>query len=149
MTIFTNTFRTSAVMLLALLAFSFTHPFETENPRPDDNGGNPWTVLQKRDGVTISYDIQDCLKDNLLLTMKIMNDTDKAKKLRFVVDIEHTDGSKETFNFIKAIAPYTTEKADCSEQSRQSGLVRMLKNASEESKVSLHYLNENGVAIID
>ncbi len=146
MTIFTNT--SHAVLLFtALLSFSFSPVTIPVVVMTDNNGNNPWTILQKRDGIVISYDIQDCLKDNLLLTMKIMNDTDKAKKLRFRVDVEHADNTMESFNFIKSVAPYTTEKADCSEQSRQSGLVRMLRNGSEESKVSIHFTNDNGLAL--
>jgi hypothetical protein len=136
MVIFTNTNR-AVMLLLALLCFSsFSSPVL---PPFDDNGGNPWTVLDKRDGIIISYDIQDCLKEHLLLTLKVLNDTDKAKKLRFRVDVHNEDGTRESYNFIKAIAPFTTEKADCSEQSRITGLVRMLKNATEDSKVTLHF----------
>jgi hypothetical protein len=146
MTIFTNTSH-AAVLFTAFLSFSFATLSNPVTVPTDNNGNNPWTILQKRDGVVISYDIQDCLKEHLLLTMKIMNDTDKAKKLRFRVDLENPDNTTESFNFIKSVAPYTTEKADCSEQSRQSGLVRMLRNGSEESKVSIHFENENGLTL--
>jgi hypothetical protein len=146
MTIFTNTNHV-AVLLTALLSFSFVSPSNPLSNPAENNGGNPWTILQKKDGIVISYDIQDCLKDNLLLTMKIMNDTDKAKKLRFRVDVAHADNSMESFNFIKSVAAYSTEKADCSEQSRQSGLVRMLKNGSEDSKVSIHFENDNSLTL--
>jgi hypothetical protein len=146
MTIFTNTSH-AAVLFTALISCSFASLSSPVMVPANNNDNNPWTILQKRDGIVISYDIQDCLKDNLLLTLKIMNDTDKAKKLRFRVDVEHADNTTESFNFIKSVAPYTTEKADCSEQSRQSGLVRMLRNGSEDSKVSIQFTNENGLAL--
>ncbi len=140
MAIFTNTSRAAVLLLasLSLTSFSFPNPVSLF----ENNGGSPWTILEKKDGIVISYDIQDCLKDNLLLTLKVMNDTDKARKLRFRVDVHNEDGTRESYNFIKAIAPYTTEKADCSEQSRMTGLVRMLKNATDDSKVTIHFSGE-------
>ncbi|MBK8566310.1 MAG: hypothetical protein IPN76_23980 [Saprospiraceae bacterium] len=143
MAIFTNTNHV-AVLLLALLSFT---SFSLSNETPiEDNGGNGWTILEKREGIIISYDIQDCLKEHLLLTLRVLNDTDTAKKIRFRVDVHNEDGTRESYNFIKAIAAYTTEKADCSEQSRMTGLVRMLKNASEDSKVTIHFSGDEETA---
>ncbi len=145
MAIFTNTYRAAVLVLAMLCLASFTVNNQAVR-NLENNDGNPWTILDKRDGIIISYDIQDCLKEHLLLTIKVMNDTDKPRKLRFRVDVHNEDGTRESYNFIKAIAAYTTEKADCSEQSRISGLVRMLKNATEESKVTIHFSEEEGSA---
>lgn len=144
MAIFTNTSR-AAVLLVAMLtmtSFSFTNQLSLAD---ENNGGTPWTILEKRDGIVISYDIQDCLKDHLLLTLKVLNDTDKAKKLRFRVDVHNEDGTRESYNFIKAIAPYTTEKAYF-RAIPITGLVRMLENATEDSKVTIHFSDDEASA---
>jgi len=129
---------------IALTSLSFTLPVDTMFVC--DNGGEPWTMLHKKDGILVHYDIQDCMKGHLSLCLKIGNNTGQPKKLRFTVDIVHPDKTKETFTYIKTIAPYSSEKSDCSEASRQTGLVRPLKNGSEQSLVTIHFQKENALA---
>jgi hypothetical protein len=141
---FTNTSHVVVLFTAFLISVSFT------NPVPCTSGvsqANPWTMLHKKDGIQVMYDIQDCLKENLLLCIKLVNETGLTKKIRFRTEILHPDGSKETFNFIKSVAPYSSIKADCSEESRLTGLVRALKNANEiESTVTIHFQNDSVVA---
>ncbi|MCU0348307.1 MAG: hypothetical protein MUC59_15310 [Saprospiraceae bacterium] len=144
MSIFTNTNQRFALVaaMLATTFISFTSPVKTA---PGDPVVNPWTMLHRQDGIGIFYDIQDCLKDNLLLCIKLVNDSPQTKKLRFRTEVLHPDGSMETFNFIKTIEPYSLLKADCTEAGRQSGLLRALKHGSENSVVTIHF-NEGATA---
>lgn len=146
MTVFTNT-NSAAWLRSTLLAF-FLGCFANLVPAQTASVGyTPWTNLQKKDGLAFYYDIQDCLKENLLLCIKVVNDTEQSKKLRFRVDVHHSDGTMESFNFIKGIAPYSVEKADCSDEGRKSGLLRMLKNGDEQSIVTIHFQNEGVLAL--
>lgn len=139
MKIFTNT--SFAIALFAMFSFS---SFTTVQPSiTDNNGVEPWTQIHNKNGVMVYYDIMDCLDNHQWLCMKIVNNTGQPKKFRFTAKVANPDGSVETFNFIKVLGAYSSEKSDCSKESFASGLVRPLKNATEQSVVSISLEGDN------
>jgi hypothetical protein len=134
-----------AFALLALPAFCLS--FSLPSPFFDNLALNdPWKLAYKQDGIIIHYDIQDCLKERVVLCLKVSNNTGGQKKLRFSTEVSYPDGSSETFNYIKSVAAYATEKSDCSVEARATGLVRPLKSAMEGTVVKVNFQREATVA---
>ena len=145
MKIFPNTYL-AAVVLTAFFSLNFSAPPVVPSPRPDDNPAEPWTMVYKQDGVIVYYEIMDCLDDHFWLFLKVTNNTGQQKKLRFTAQVANSDHSIESFNFIKVVAPYASEKSDCGKASFASGLVRPLKNGSKASLVTVSFDKESPLA---
>ena len=132
-----------AVMLTALLSFSFS---TTPHPAPKHtvcDAEGPWTMVYKHNDIIVYYDIMDCLDDHYWLFMKVVNNTGKQKKMKFTAQVMNEDNSIETFNFIKVIEPYSSEKAECGKESIATGLVRPLKVGNKASSVVVSFEKES------
>ncbi len=141
--LFTNTpfFIALFALAVSLLSISST---STCPPMDEAGPGDQWTVLQDHDGVIVFYNLRECTPGTNMLCMKVVNKTGSLKKLKFMAEVTFPDGSgTETFNFQKTVAPFTTEKADCSEETRLNGLSRPLKNVGGEPIVSI-FFNKTG-----
>lgn len=129
---------TLAVSLLSISSTSTCPPLEDGGP------GDQWTVLEDHDGVLVFYNIRECTPGTNMLCMKVVNKTGSLKKLKFTAEVTFPGAAgTETFNFQKTVAPFTTEKADCSEETRMSGLSRPLKQQDGEPLVSV-FFNKTG-----
>jgi hypothetical protein len=142
--LFTNTPSLAALFVLAIafMAISSTRPCQ---PPMDEAGpGDQWTVLQDHEGVVVFYNIRECTPGTNMLCMKVVNKTGAQRKLKFTAEVTFPGATgTETFNFQKTIAPFTTEKADCSEETRMNGLSRPLKQQDGEPLVSI-FFNKTG-----
>ncbi len=142
MKIFTNTYL-AAVVLTAIFSFNFSASPAIPSPTATNNPTEPWTMAYKQDGVIIYYEIMDCLDDHYWLFLKVVNNTGQQKKLRFTVQVANADHSIESFNFIKVVGAYSTEKSDCGKESFGTGLVRPLKKGGKESLVTVSFDKES------
>lgn len=145
MSLFTNTYLAAA---LITAAFSFSFSASTTIPAAIvvGNPTEPWTMVYKQDGIIVYYEVMDCLDDHNWLCLKVVNNTGQQKKLRFSVQVANADNTIESFNFIKVVGAYSTEKSDCGKESFVSGLVRPLKNGTKESVVTISFDKESPLA---
>ncbi len=145
MKVFTNTCL-AAVVLTAIFSFNFSASPTLPLPVVAEHPTEPWTLAYKQDGIIIYYEVMDCLNDHNWLCLKVVNNTGQQKKLRFTAEVVNPDNTIETFNFIKVVGAYASEKSDCGKESFGSGLVRPLKKGSKESLVTVTFDKESPLA---
>lgn len=139
---FTNTYLMAA-LLAAFFSLNFSAPPSVTVPQADADNGEPWAMVYKQDGIIVFYEIMDCMDDHNWLCLKVLNNTGQQKKLRFTAQVANPDHSIETFNFIKVVGAYSSEKSDCGKESYASGLVRPLKNGDKASLVTVSFDKES------